>query len=91
VAIAAMPRDQAGVASASVGVSRQLGAVLGVAIMGSLITTRTSALIREGRAEASAFTEATHLGYAVGIGAALVGLVIAITTMPRNTADRREV
>lgn len=91
VAITAMPRDQAGVASASVGVSRQLGAVLGVAIMGSLITTRTSTLIRAGRAEASAFTEATHLGYAVGIGAALVGLVIAIATMSRNSADRREV
>ena len=59
--------------------------------MGSLITTRTSTLIRAGRAEASAFTEATHLGYAVGIGAALVGLVIAIATMSRNSADRREV
>lgn len=38
IAMAAMPRARAGVASATVGTSRQLGAVLGVAVMGSLAT-----------------------------------------------------
>jgi len=44
-AISAMPRDQAGVASAAVGASRQLGAVLGVAVMGSVLASRTQALL----------------------------------------------
>lgn len=39
-AMIAMPRSRAGVASATVGTSRQLGSVLGVAVMGSLATTR---------------------------------------------------
>jgi len=43
--IGAMPRDQTGVASATVGASRQLGTVLGVAVMGSVLASRTKALL----------------------------------------------
>ena len=45
-AMAAMPADQAGVASATAGASRQVGAVLGVAVMGSLAAARTEAILR---------------------------------------------
>ncbi|MGH3208079.1 MAG: MFS transporter [Trebonia sp.] len=98
VAVDTMPRDQAGVASAAVGTSRQLGAVLGVAVMGSLTITLTRAKLRYGPTDPSrlvapgsghgfggavgtAFTDATHMGYAVGIAAALAALVLAIATL----------
>lgn len=44
MAISAMLAARAGVASATVGASCQLGAVLGVAVLGSLTATRRAAL-----------------------------------------------
>ena len=44
-AVAGMPREQAGVASAVTGASRQVGAVLGVALVGSVVRTHFAAAL----------------------------------------------
>lgn len=105
-AIAAMPADQAGVASATAGAARQVGAVLGVAVMGSLAAARlaglphgpgqhasglarVAALAARGGAGGparAAFMSGTRLGYAVGLAAALVCLILAVAAMGRDTA-----
>ena len=49
-AIAGMPAEQAGVASAVISATRQIGSLLGVAVMGDLVATGVSARWRPGRA-----------------------------------------
>ncbi|MEV4113719.1 MFS transporter [Nonomuraea sp. NPDC049695] len=104
VAVNTMPRDQAGVASAAVGASRQLGAVLGVAVMGSLTTTLTrtglehrvphpeadpaTLVMGGGQAARAVFTSATHVAYAAGAGAAVAAMIVALATMPHRARAR---
>ncbi len=79
-----MPPAQAGVASAVISATRQFGSVLGVAVMGDLVTTGVSAR-HGGRAEthAVALSAATHGAWALAVGC---GLVIALTGYLTTTA-----
>jgi EmrB/QacA subfamily drug resistance transporter len=77
-ALSSMPADQAGAAAGTASSARQIGNVLGVAIMGALLTPHTHPW-------ALASTEATHAPW---ILAAALGLMIAATalfTMPSPT------
>jgi EmrB/QacA subfamily drug resistance transporter len=84
-AVTGMPPEQAGVASATVSTSRQVGSVLGIAIMGSLIT---GAALGSGRllpAHASAFTSSTHLVWILVTACGVVcALIAALFTGPRG-------
>lgn len=86
LAISSMPRQQTGVASALAGSARQVGTVLGVALLGSLASTR----LRQAPAHtpaashAAALTGATHLGYLVGALAAALIIPVAAATFRRG-------
>jgi len=84
-----MPPEHAGVASATVGASRQLGAILGVAVMGSLAATRMHHLLATGTPRDDAFTVAAHAGYLLGLGSPILATAIATTAMsPRTRMPR---
>jgi EmrB/QacA subfamily drug resistance transporter len=74
-AVSGMPRSQAGVAAAVASTSRQIGASLGVAIVGAVVSSGADASIR------TEFSRASHPGWwiVVGYGAA-VFLLALITT-----------
>jgi hypothetical protein len=77
-----MPREQAGVAAAVASTSRQVGAALGVAIVGSVLTTGLSGPLRTG------FVPASHAGWWVITGCGLAVLVLgALTTGRRADAS----
>src|SRR5665213_813938 len=84
-AVTGMPPGQAGVASATVSTSRQVGSVLGIAIMGSLVTGASLGSGRLLASDASAFTASTHLVWilvlACGVACALAA---ALFTGPRG-------
>jgi EmrB/QacA subfamily drug resistance transporter len=84
-AVTGMPPDQAGVASATVSTSRQVGSVLGVAVMGSLIAGTG---VGEGPlhgSDATAFTTSTHLAWLVVTACGLVcSLIAALFTGERG-------
>jgi EmrB/QacA subfamily drug resistance transporter len=84
-AVTGMPPEQAGVASATVSTSRQVGSVLGIAIMGSLLTGGSLGGGRLLHADASVFTASTHLVWilvtACGVACALAA---ALFTGPRG-------
>jgi EmrB/QacA subfamily drug resistance transporter len=84
IAIAAMPRSRAGVASATVGTSRQLGSVLGVAIMGSLAAhgSQTARLAKHAE-----LTLDPRPAYLAATAVALVALCTAVAGAPRRTTD----
>ncbi|HEY6472454.1 MAG TPA: DHA2 family efflux MFS transporter permease subunit [Acidimicrobiales bacterium] len=80
-AVSGMPRAQAGVASAIASTSRQLGATLGVAVVGALVTSKVST------SASSGFAEATHAGWWVLAGCGLVVLVLGFVATSRRALE----
>ena len=81
--VSGMPPDQAGVASAVISATRQFGSVLGVAVMGDLVTTGVSSGLARGQTHAVALSEATHGAWALALGC---GVVVALTGYLTTTA-----
>ena len=78
-AVTGMPADQAGVASAIVSTSRQVGSLLGIAVMGTLVSSRSFRTGRLSHPAALIFTSATHrawiLAIACGLGCSVAALI----------------
>jgi EmrB/QacA subfamily drug resistance transporter len=84
-AVSGMPRAQAGVAAAIASTSRQVGATLGVAVVGALLASSLAG------SHDIAVATATHAGWWVLAGCGVVVLVlgqIVTTDWARRTADR---
>jgi EmrB/QacA subfamily drug resistance transporter len=80
-AVSGMPRSQAGVAAAVASTSRQIGQSLGVAVIGSAVTSRISGPLARSLAAAS------HVGWWIVAGCGAVVLLLGIVTTTR-WADR---
>ncbi|MEU8223774.1 MFS transporter [Kribbella sp. NPDC048915] len=83
-AVSGMPRAQAGVAAAIASTSRQVGASLGVAVAGTVLTARLVGPLETG------FVDAAHLCWYIiaGCGALVLALGILTTTRwARRTAQ----
>jgi EmrB/QacA subfamily drug resistance transporter len=84
-AVSGMPRSQAGVASAVASTSRQVGQSLGVAVVGSIITSGLVGTFADG------FVDAARSAWFVMAGAGIVVFVLAFVTTgswARGTAQR---
>jgi len=88
-AVSGMPRTQAGVAAAIASTSRQVGQSLGVAVVGSAVTSVMAGPLRTG------FVSASHVGWWIITGCGLLVLAVGILTSGRwarqtaaRTADR---
>jgi EmrB/QacA subfamily drug resistance transporter len=80
-AVSGMPREQAGVAAAITSTSRQVGATLGVAVVGTVLANGVSGSLRTG------FVAASHPGWWIIAGCGLAVLVLgAFTTSRRAVA-----
>jgi MFS family permease len=73
-AVSGMPPSQAGVASAVASTSRQVGATLGVAVLGALAGASTAGGIGAG------FAQATHVAWWIIVGLSLIVFVLALVT-----------
>ncbi|MFI9272041.1 MFS transporter [Kitasatospora sp. NPDC052896] len=76
-AVSGMPRARAGVAAAVATTSRQTGQALGVAVIGSLVTSAVHVPLHTG------FAQASHVGWWVGTGCGVAVLAIGILTTGR--------
>ncbi len=88
-AVSGMPPSQAGVAAAVASTSRQVGATLGVAVLGALAGGGTAGAV------GASFATATHTSWwiVVGLGIVVLGLALLTTTgwaheTARQTAER---
>ena len=82
-AVSGMPRSQAGVAAAVASTSRQIGQLLGVAVVGSAVTARIHGPL------AASLAAASHVGWWIvaGCGAAvLAGGIVTTTPWANRTA-----
>ncbi len=82
--VSGMPPERAGVASAITSTSRQLGSVLGVAVMGSMVSATSLSSGRLGGSAASRFTADSRLSWAVLVACGAVCTVTALAFTGRR-------
>jgi EmrB/QacA subfamily drug resistance transporter len=89
VAVASMPRDQAGVAAGVASSARNIGIVLGIAVLGAIVNGRVPVVLTpaSGASDAAlavfrvAYVDALHIAYVVAAGVVVVGAIVAALTM----------
>jgi predicted MFS family arabinose efflux permease len=89
VAVSSMPRDQAGVAAGIASAARNVGIVLGIAVLGAIIYGRVPVMLTpaSGASDTAfatfrhAYVDALHSAYLVAAGVVLVAAVVAALTM----------
>jgi EmrB/QacA subfamily drug resistance transporter len=74
---------QAGLASGLVNTSRQIGGGLGLAILVTLATSRSSHLIGDGHGVAQSLTDGFRLAYLIGGGLAGAAALVTFTSLPK--------
>jgi len=89
LAMSGATRSDSGLASGLINTTVQVGGAIGLAVIATLATERTSALEADGHSTASALNSGYHLAYL--IGAALVAVAIAIAVgVVRSAPATRE-
>ncbi|WP_432141857.1 MFS transporter [Streptomyces sp. bgisy084] len=70
--VASVPAHRAGMGSGLQGAARELGAALGIAVVGTVLSVRFAAGTGHGATTVTAFADATALGYRIAAGVVLV-------------------
>jgi fucose permease len=89
VAVSSMPRDQAGVAAGVASSARNIGIVLGIAVLGAIVNGRVPVMLSPGHgvsvtavsAVRHMYVDALHIAYVVAAAVVVVGAVVAALTM----------
>jgi EmrB/QacA subfamily drug resistance transporter len=88
IAMADVPKSDAGLASGIVNVSMWLASSVALAVFGTLATSRTSSLVTQGVNPASALVAGYHVAFLIGAIFAAAGLIITVVVL---RAPAREV
>jgi len=85
--MAATPAARAGVASALLNASREVAGLLGITVIGAVLSTRRAAALRSGADPVHAFLDGYHTGLLVTIALLAAGVVVSYLTLrPRPGA-----
>ena len=84
--VTGMPPAQAGVASAVISTTRQIGNVLGVAVMGAMLTASLRTGLADGESHAVALSAATHGPWLLAVAC---GVLVAVTGFVTTSARAR--
>jgi len=86
LAMTGVQPQEAGLASGLVNTTMQVGGALGLAVMATLSTSRTTNLVNGGDSTASALTSGYRLAFVVGAGLLLGAFAIALTVLRSEPA-----
>ena len=89
IAMADVPPRDAGLASGIMNVSMQLGAALGLALLGALADARTGARLADGASHAAALLSGYHLAFALAAGLRRAGLLLSLLVLARRRNSLR--
>jgi EmrB/QacA subfamily drug resistance transporter len=92
LAVLAMARttpSDSGLASGLIQTTAQVGGALGLAVLATLSTSRTSDLLGQGEAITPALSGGFHLAWTVATGLAFVSLVVAATVLRPEPASKQ--
>jgi MFS family permease len=81
IAMADVPKNDAGLASGIVNVSMWLASSLGLAVFGTLAASKTTTLVAHGETQASALVAGYHVVFLIGALLAAVGLAVTLTVL----------
>ena len=85
--MAATPAAQAGIASALLNASREVAGLLGITVIGAVLSTRRAAALRSGADPAHAFLDGYHTGLLVTIALMAAGVVVSYLTLRPRAAS----
>jgi EmrB/QacA subfamily drug resistance transporter len=87
IAMADVPKADAGLASGIVNASVQISAALGIAALGTIAADRTHVLAGGGEGPANALTGGFHTAWLIGAGSVALGAIVAFAVLrPRRDA-----
>jgi EmrB/QacA subfamily drug resistance transporter len=86
----ATPSD-AGLASGLVNTTGQVGGAIGLALLATISTERTSSLLEEGESMAEALNGGFHVAYLIGAACAIVAILAAVTVLRSEQPAMAEV
>jgi predicted MFS family arabinose efflux permease len=81
IAMSGVPERDAGLGSGILNVTMQLSGALGIAILGTLATSRSESLTADGASIASALTGGYHLAFEIGAAAVAVGILVSLVVL----------
>jgi EmrB/QacA subfamily drug resistance transporter len=85
------PTRQAGIASALLNDSREVAGLLGITVIGAVLSTRESSALRGGVPAHQAFIDGYHTGLWVAIGLLAAGVVLSYVSLRPRPAAQGEV
>jgi EmrB/QacA subfamily drug resistance transporter len=89
IAMAEVPAADAGLGSGITNVSQQLSGALGLAVLGTVATNHTKALLADHQGITSSLIGGYHLGFLIGATTIAIGVALALALL-RPHARRRE-
>jgi EmrB/QacA subfamily drug resistance transporter len=87
-ALAGVQPAEAGLASGLFNTTQQIGGALGIAVLSTIATSRTSHALADGTAPPSALVHGFTGAFVVGAGIAAVGIVAALTLIRRDELEQ---
>ncbi len=81
LAMSEVPSEDAGLASGLVNVSQQMAAAVGIAVLGTLATSRTSHLLSAGNTAAQALTGGYRFAFLIAAACVAVGITVAVSVL----------
>jgi EmrB/QacA subfamily drug resistance transporter len=82
IAMAVSNSGDSGLVSGVINVAQQMGAALGIAVLASVSSLRTVALTAAGDSHHPALVGGFHVGFLVGMGALVVGVIAGLLVRP---------